>query len=236
MDARWRRTSNVYFQRIAPGDPVSILCSGQWTPKRTSLGPSRQWAAPAPGEPFRFGGSLRPADLSPGDGRQLGGARGSRHAAACGLLGLNSIDFLVEGEAFTLIEINPRPGATLDIFEDCGGALFQAHVDACRAACPQRPLEFEGAAAAAIAYARRDIPAMPAFDWPDWTAGPAESAKPQCARMIRLCTIKARAAEPARARALWRSATHWLLGQLDHIQNRTATCGRERHIEQSDMS
>ena len=33
------------------------------------------------------------------------------------LVGLNSVDFLVSDEQFWLLEVNPRPGATLDIFE-----------------------------------------------------------------------------------------------------------------------
>ena len=132
----------------------------------------------------RAGGAL-PFRRQPSPGRSSAGRgrRSSRRAAeavtaACGLRGLNSIDFLVDGEAFTLIEINPRPGATLDIFEDCGGALFRAHVDACLGRLPARPLAFEGAAAAAIAYARRDIAAMPELDWPDWTADRQKAAKP----------------------------------------------------------
>src|SRR3984893_12595887 len=54
----------IYFQRIAAGEPVSILFLGDGAKARI-VGSSRQWVAPAPGEPFRFGGSLRPAGLSP---------------------------------------------------------------------------------------------------------------------------------------------------------------------------
>ncbi|HUZ91406.1 MAG TPA: ATP-grasp domain-containing protein, partial [Methylocella sp.] len=100
----------IYYQRIAAGVPVSILFVADGAKARV-VGLSRQWASPAPGEPFRFGGSLRPAGLS----RELQGRL--RRAAkeitvACGLRGLNSIDFLIEGGGYTLIEINPRPGAT----------------------------------------------------------------------------------------------------------------------------
>ena len=48
-----------------------------------------------------------------------------------GLVGLNSADFLVSGDTVWLIEINPRPGATLDVFEPNEGALFAHHVAAC---------------------------------------------------------------------------------------------------------
>ena len=124
-----------YYQRIAPGEPVSslFLADGE---RVQVVGMSRQWAAPAPGEPFRFGGSLRPASLSPELERQLLHAA-ERLTAACKLRGLNSIDFLVAGGTYCLIEINPRPGATLDIFDDHGGALFAPISMPVLASCPR---------------------------------------------------------------------------------------------------
>jgi predicted ATP-grasp superfamily ATP-dependent carboligase len=189
------------------------------------VGLSRQWAAPAPGEPFRFGGSLRPAGLSPGLETRLRRAA-SAITAVCGLRGLNSIDFLVEGSEYTLIEVNPRPGATLDIFEDRDGTLFRAHMDSCRGRLPRRPLEFAGAAAAGTAYARREISSMPEFDWPYW-ASDRQKARSTLRPHDPLCTIKARAAKPRRARALVEARTNLLLGSLEHIQNKNGNLGRK---------
>jgi predicted ATP-grasp superfamily ATP-dependent carboligase len=214
----------IYFQRMTAGAPVSILFVADGAKARV-IGLSRQWAAPAPGEPFRFGGSLRPAGVS----RELHGRlrRAAKEiTAACGLCGLNSIDFLIEGSDYTLIEINPRPGATLDIFDDCGGALFRAHVDACRGYLPPGRLGNRGAAAAGIAYARRDISAVPDFDWPEWTAD-RQKAQSQLRAEDPLCTIKARAAKPARARALLDRRTKAILGRLDHAQNEKTPMGKE---------
>ncbi len=201
----------IYFQRVAPGEPVSILCLCDGTQARV-LGASRQWPAPAPGEPFRYGGCVRPADLPAQIEKQLVEAA-ARLAAAVGLIGLNSFDFLIAGEAFVLIEINPRPGATLDIFESAD--LFKAHFDACRGVLPGAALEFEGAAAAAIGYAQREIAAMPALDWPKWAS---DRPRPQTALRLYdpLCTIKACAADPARALALVGERTACLWDRLDH--------------------
>ena len=79
-----------------------------------------------------------------------------RVAAAMSLVGLNSADFLVDGERFWLLEINPRPGATLDIFETADKSLVRA---ACcgmygRAVSATR-VTLTGATAAEIVYARR---------------------------------------------------------------------------------
>jgi predicted ATP-grasp superfamily ATP-dependent carboligase len=214
----WRAgDENIYFQRVAPGEPVSILCLCDGTAAH-ALGSSRQWAAPTPQEPFRFGGGVRPADLPARMEAWLTDAAKSL-AAASGLVGLNSFDFLVSDEAFVLIEINPRPGATLDIFQDRGGLVFQAHIDACRGISPAMPLEFTGAAATQIAYARRDIAAIPPLDWPEWTAD-----RPRPGGALRLydplCTIKACAADAADARARVAEWTACLLDSIDKYGER----------------
>jgi predicted ATP-grasp superfamily ATP-dependent carboligase len=213
----------IYFQRIAAGEPVSILFLGDGV-KARMVGSSRQWAAPAPGEPFRFGGSLRPAGLSPG--LETGLRRAAELiTAACGLRGLNSIDFLVEGSEYSLLEVNPRPGATLDIFEDRDGSLFRAHMDSCRGRLPRRPLEFAGAAAAGIAYARGEIPSLPAIDWPNWTSD-RQKERSALRPYDPLCTIKARAAKPRRARALVDARTNLILDSLEHIQTKNDNLGK----------
>ena len=212
--ARRAEGEKIYFQRIAAGEPVSILFLADGA-KARMVGSSRQWAAPAPDEPFRFGGSLRPAGLSPGLETRLRRA-GEAITATCGLRGLNSIDFLVEGSEYTLIEVNPRPGATLDIFEDRGGSLFRAHMDSCLGRLPRRRLEFAGAAAAGIAYARREIPSMPAIDWPNWTSD-RQKARSALRPNDPFCTIKARAGKPQRARALVEARTNLILGRLEQI-------------------
>ncbi|WP_374306859.1 ATP-grasp domain-containing protein [Methylocella sp.] len=209
-----------YYQRRVAGEPASVLllCAGGGA---RALGLSRQWAAPAPDSPFRYGGCLRPADLAKALEERLVDAAG-RLAAALGARGLVSVDFLVEGDAFHLIEVNPRPGATLDIYEDRDGRLFAAHVEACRdaVACAGQPpaaLAFEGAAAAAVAYARSEISIMPTLDWPEWAAD-RQSPRSFVGAGEPICTVTARAGEPLAVRALIETR----LGALaDAIQQET---------------
>jgi uncharacterized protein len=213
----------IYFQRVAVGEPVSMLFLGDGAKARV-VGLSRQWAAPAPGKPFRFGGSLRPTGLSLGLETRLRRVA-KAITAACGLRGLNSIDFLVERSEYTLIEVNPRPGATLDIFEDRGGSLFRAHMDSCLGRLPQRSLKFAGAAAAGIAYTRREVSSMLSFNWPYW-ASDRQKAQSALRPDDPLCTIKARAAQPSRARALVDARTNLILGRLEQIQEKNDNLGR----------
>ncbi|MBO0733901.1 MAG: ATP-grasp domain-containing protein [Methylocapsa sp.] len=217
----------VYFQRFVEGEPVSVqfLADGA---NINVIGLTRQWTAPAPGEPHRFGGIMRPARVAPRLERQLRQAAASV-TAACGLRGLNSIDFLVMDRAYVLLEVNPRPGAALDIFEDDTGSSFRAHIDACCGHLPARSFEFPDAAAAAIAYVPDGICSfMPEFGWPDWAADRSKPGSPLRSHDP-LCTIKAKAADPLEAHALAKARADLLLGRLAHIQDQN-TGKREEEI------
>ncbi len=177
-----------YYQRRVAGRPVSAMVLGDGT-RAAVLGFSEQWSAPAPGQPWRFGGAARPASLDATLADAL--TRASRDiTAAVHLVGLNSVDFLVDGSDFHLIEINPRPGATLDIFRDRDGQLLRAHIEACRGHLPDEPLRFEPAEAACFVYAPREIASMPACDWPVWAADRQKPAS-AVAEHDPLCTVTA---------------------------------------------
>jgi uncharacterized protein len=200
-----------YFQRRVGGTPVSalILADGR---RGMVLGFSTQWSAPSPSCPFRYGGAVRPAALAPGLAEAMTGAV-ERLVAAAPLVGLNSADFLVEDDAFWLLEINPRPGATLDIFEPPDASLFALHVDAIRGSLPERAPVLSGAAASATVYATVDIPSMPAIDWPEWAAD-RQNAGTQVSAGEPVCTVIAQADEPAAAKALAEQRVTAILAQV----------------------
>jgi predicted ATP-grasp superfamily ATP-dependent carboligase len=185
-----------YFQRKVSGEAISalFLAGGD---NFQIIGFSRQWASPATDEPFRYGGAVQPAGLSEETRRQL-----THHIAgivtAIPLKGLNSADFIVDGDQHWLLEINPRPGATLDIFP---GELLKAHVDACRGKLPGEPFSFAGAHAAAIVYAERDIPSVAAILWPKW-AMDRQAPGTRVAAGEPLCTVKAEARSAEQAMKL----------------------------------
>ena len=189
----------IYYQRKVTGTPVAalFLADGE---RAAVLGFSAQWSLPTPRQPYRYGGAVRPATLAPRTADLLSAAV-HRLAAVMSLVGLNSADFLVDGERFWLLEINPRPGATLDIFEPPEGSLFALHMAACAGKLVVGSPYPEGAKAAAIVYAENDIPSVPALDWPDWTAD-----RPPAGSAIKagqpLCTVYACGSAAAGARAL----------------------------------
>lgn len=198
VPVRQQTDTDTYAQQRVDGAAVSALFLADGR-DAVVLGFSAQWTAPAPDRPFRYGGAVRPAGLAPTLERTLADAIG-RLVAEVPLRGLNSADFLVDGNDVWLLEINPRPGATLDLFEPGTGSLFAAHVEACAGRLRAPSLE-AAARAAAIVYATHDIASVSAVSWPAWTTD-----RPRAGTTIRagapLCTVHAISATAGEARRL----------------------------------
>jgi uncharacterized protein len=178
---------DCYYQLQVTGKSVSalFLASGK---KAEIIGLSMQWTAPTPASPFRYGGAAGPVDVGPAQAGEIARSVASL-ASELNLVGLNSADFLVSTDAVWLIDINPRPGATLDVFESNHGALFARHLAACEGRLmPTSPgLPFK---AAEIVYAPHDIVATEARNWPDWVVD-RPSPGTRIARGDPLCTALA---------------------------------------------
>jgi predicted ATP-grasp superfamily ATP-dependent carboligase len=62
-------------------------------------------------------------------------------ADAFQLRGLGSLDVLVDGDTIRVLELNPRPTATLALYDaDMPRGLVLQHVEACKARLPDAPL------------------------------------------------------------------------------------------------
>jgi uncharacterized protein len=160
-----RASEDCYFQRRVGGTSISALFLANER-RAEIIGLSMQWTAPTPSSPFRYGAAAGPVNIGPSQAEEI-----ARSVAAMtfelNLVGLNSADFLVSTDAVWLIEINPRPGATLDVFESNEAPLFARHV----AACEGRPTPGSpslGFKAAEIVYAPHDVVVRRPRDWPDW--------------------------------------------------------------------
>jgi predicted ATP-grasp superfamily ATP-dependent carboligase len=205
-----------YFQRRVGGWPVSalVLADGR---RALVLGFSIQWTSPTPRQPYRYAGAAQPAPIAPVIAEAMTEVV-QRLCAELTLVGLNSFDFLLDGAAFHLLEINPRPGATMDIFEPDEGALFGLHVAACRGTLPDQAPSYAAAKAGAILNADRTIAAVPAFDWPDWTADrPAAGSCVPAETPI--CTVMASASSAAAARRRVAERSRRILADLSVAQS-----------------
>ena len=158
-----------YWQQMMPGVPVSVQVLGNGE-DAVVLGFCEQWIDPAPDTPFRFGGVAlciqRPAWADRAEPWALSVTRHFK------LRGLGSIDFLIgEDGAPILIEVNPRPGQSLDVLGGHLPQLLALHVAACKGELPAEPLpQPQKSIASAIAYAPRPGKIAHNFHWPPGTA------------------------------------------------------------------
>jgi predicted ATP-grasp superfamily ATP-dependent carboligase len=91
--------------------------------------------------------------------------------AAFGLVGLNSLDVLVDDDGnFNVIELNPRPGAAVDVFDIGDAPLFALHVQACEGALPVSWELPPQSTAMSVVYADAETRVPDAVEWPDWVA------------------------------------------------------------------
>jgi predicted ATP-grasp superfamily ATP-dependent carboligase len=149
-------------------------------------------------------------------------------AAEFSLCGLGSLDFLREGERFFVLEVNPRPPATLwaHAHRLARGAIG-AHVQACVKGVLPAPLPLarpeDAAAPDAVAgldivYARRPLAlgaaaAQRLAAWPEahdlpWSATAFEAGEP-------VCSLGATGAHAAEVKARLEAAREELLNDLE---------------------
>jgi predicted ATP-grasp superfamily ATP-dependent carboligase len=205
-----KATPGIYFQRRIHGESVCALVAA--TGKEAAvIGWSSQWTSPTPDVPYRWAGAVQPARIEPAL-QALLSRKAIELALAVGLTGIASMDFLIDKSTWYLLEINPRPGGTLDIFDDGSGHLFELHVQACRGRLIEPP-HCRGARACSIAFAERDIESTPDMQWPDWCAD-LQRAGSRVESGAPVCTIRAAAADPETARHLVEERRRTLLRRV----------------------
>jgi predicted ATP-grasp superfamily ATP-dependent carboligase len=155
-----------YYQREETGQSLSLLFLADGR-HAWPVGCSEQLAAPGP-QPYLFGGVIGGAELSPRAKEDLLAAA-RRLVAALGLVGLNGIDFLLRGDDWVVLELNPRPTAAIECYDaDFPAGLFDWHLRACDGELPDfayRPATRRGHA---IVYASGPLAIDPDLAFPPW--------------------------------------------------------------------
>jgi uncharacterized protein len=124
-----------YFQRRAAGQNLSVLFLADGR-RAEVVGISRQLTRRVGERRYTYAGAVGPIDLPASVSRGLLDAL-QAVVAHTGLVGCNSIDFLLTGSRPAVLEINPRPSATMDLYDDnLPNGLFDAHLQACRGRLP----------------------------------------------------------------------------------------------------
>ncbi len=149
--------------------------------------------------PFLFAGAVNRARLSRclAD-RVVAAAR--RLVQVLGLRGLHGLDFVIADDEAFVLELNPRPGAALALWDSAwreGG--LGAHIRACRGRCPPSA-RYVPVTGMRIVYAPSDGEPACSWRWPRWCADlPAPGVS--IARGEPLCTVFASGATVAQVEA-----------------------------------
>ena len=122
-------TRNQYFQYFVKGNSGSALFLANGKSAQL-ISINKQLLSPNKNTPFRLGSIETPWNISEKHRQQLKQAV-AKITFATGLLGLNSIDFIIsEHGELQLLEVNPRPSASAELI-DSEIPLFQHHLNAC---------------------------------------------------------------------------------------------------------
>ena len=88
---------------------------------------------------------------------------------ATGLVGLNGMDFIVAGDDYFVIEVNPRPSGTLDLYDaDCAQGLFHWHLRASDGILPDCLFDRVTIHAHAVVYTKQSLKLDRDVQWPNW--------------------------------------------------------------------
>jgi predicted ATP-grasp superfamily ATP-dependent carboligase len=195
--------AGAYFQRLEPGRAMSVLFLADGRRARI-IGFNEQWTAPGrPGLPFLYGGAVGGMSLPAAVETDL---RGKLDALvdATGIAGLNGVDFLLRGDEWSVLELNPRPTATMELYDpDYPEGLFDWHLRACGGALPAHPVAARVVRAHAVVHAVAAWQVTPAFAFPAWCRdlpNPGIRFSPGDP----VCTVHAEAVDPGRAVTLLR--------------------------------
>lgn len=158
-----------YYQKYIPGQVMSVLFIADGIRHRT-IGYNRLGArasnAPAP---FLYSGAIGQASL-----HRTFRTRVERIVVqlVCelGLRGINSLDFVLNDEGVFVIDINPRPTATLELYEHLmPEGWIKHHVEACQGKLAVVPIIGSTMVCGhQIVYSPRSIEIPGGISWPAW--------------------------------------------------------------------
>jgi uncharacterized protein len=161
-----------YWQREVRGVSMSatFIANGR---DAVLLGHNEQIVRTVGARPFVFRGVCGPVPVPAAVARDVD-AIVRALAAAFGLRGLGSLDYMLDGERVWVLEVNPRPSASMALYPDVGGAgVLRAHLRAClhdELPAPPRPAGSVGGSEIVVAprTLRLDEASVAALAaWPD---------------------------------------------------------------------
>ncbi len=157
----------TFHQREIAGVPMSVtfLADGE---RVRILGVNRLLVEPVGNAPFCYAGVISGADLSASRFSELHD-RIARMVRLTALRGLNGLDFIDDGTALWALEVNPRPPASFELYDDLADdGLVAAHIRSFAALPALGPAPVATSRGIAIVYASADTPIDRTVTFPAW--------------------------------------------------------------------
>jgi predicted ATP-grasp superfamily ATP-dependent carboligase len=151
-----------YWQKFQSGTAHSVLFLADGQQARV-LGFNQQWTQSLENQPFAFAGISTVSDLSPAQQTQVSDWL-AMLVPALSLKGLNSLDFIQDGQYLVVLEINPRLSASVQLY---AGDWFRWHWLASQGQLPDVDFKQQTYAAYQIVFAERDVQIPGCFRWPE---------------------------------------------------------------------
>ncbi len=207
------RPKDAYFQRYVLGAVFSMLFLANGKDVQ-AIGFNTQWSAKHdPDQPFLFAGAINRAELNNSQ-RSTVEDYARKLTVETGLIGLNSLDFVVENNECLVLEINPRPSATMALYdEDFHRGLLALHIAACLGEWPILGQRASPVRAMRIVYSPRALTIPVGFHWPKGCADIPDSGKRIDAGEP-LCSVLVQAESSQNAETLVKSLENNLLLSL----------------------
>lgn len=165
-----------YFQEFVKGRAASVLFLANGFQCRV-IGLNETWCRGGTDAPFAYAGAINRIDL-PEKMRDRIQADVRALVRELGLTGINGMDLIVTSNDYQVLEVNPRPTATLDLYDDQASfSLFKMHVAACHGELPTSLPDSNLVRAHAVVYAPKTLHLPLRHSFPDWcTDLPAEES------------------------------------------------------------
>ncbi|MEC4748973.1 ATP-grasp domain-containing protein [Methylomicrobium sp. Wu6] len=204
--------SCAYWQKFQLGTAGSVLFLADTRGARV-IGFNTQFTAKLnTGLEFAFSGLINHSTLSRRQKALISGWL-TRCVQAFALKGLNSLDFIQHGEQVHVLEINPRPSASMQLY----GHLLTRHIEVCRGSLPDALPKQKSFAGFRVVYADADLRIPDAFHWPDWARDRSEPGA-VCRPGQPVCSIIARRSEPRQVLAALAARQQQIFNQLIKVQ------------------
>lgn len=165
-----RATVSVYWQKFQAGTQHSVLFLADRREAQV-IGFNSQWSVRlSEKDEFVFSGVINSCELSVEHRSVITGWL-KRIVPAFALKGLNSLDFIHEDGCSYVLEINPRPSASMQLY---GRDLLGRHIQSCVGATLVAQASETGRLKSLpqsgyqIVYAEHDLIIPGQFKWPDW--------------------------------------------------------------------